>query len=62
MTPYKIEFYAYCEDEAEAKELSKALYDFVNAKREQGIAVRGKKLTDALMKFKDNFFVTNFLR
>lgn len=62
MQPYKIEFYAYCESEDEAKELSKALYDFVNAKREQGVAVRGKKLTEALIKYKDNFFVTNFLR
>lgn len=62
MTPYKIEFYAYCEDEAEAKELSKALYDFVNTKREQGVAVKAKKLTEALARFKDNIFVTNFLR
>lgn len=62
MQPYKIEFYAYCESENEAKGLSKALYDFVNAKREQGVAVRGKKLTEALIKYKDNFFVTNFLR
>lgn len=62
MTPYKIEFYAYCDDEAEAKELSQALYDFVNTKREQGVAVRAKKLTEALSKFKDNYFVTNFLK
>lgn len=62
MQPYKIEFYAYCEDETEAKDLSKALYDFVNAKREQGVAVRASKLTEALTKYKDNFFVTNFLR
>lgn len=62
MQPYKIEFYAYCENEDEAKELSKALYDFVNHKREQGVAVRAKKLIEALTKYKDNFFVTNFLR
>lgn len=62
MTPYKIEFYAYCEDETEAKELSQALYDFVSAKREQGIAVTARKLINALTKFKDNYFVTNFLR
>lgn len=62
MQPYKIEFYAYAEDEAEAQELSKALYDFVSAKREQGVAVRAAKLTEALARFKDNYFVTNFLR
>lgn len=62
MQPYKIEFYAYCEDEAEAQELSRTLYDFVAAKRSQGVAVRGKKLIQALTKYKDNFFVTNFLK
>lgn len=62
MQPYKIEFFAYCDNEDEAKELSKALYDFVNHKREQGVAVRAKKLIEAITKYKDNFFVTNFLR
>ena len=62
MQPHKIEFYAYCENEDEAKELSNALYDFVNAKRTQGVAVRAKKITEAIAKYKDNFFVNNFLR
>ena len=62
MQPLPITFYAYCENEAEAKDLEKALYDFVNAKREQGIAVRASKLAQALTKYKDNFFVTKFLR
>lgn len=62
MQPLPITFYVYCESEAEAKELEMALYNFVNAKREQGVAVRASKLTEALNKYKDNFFVTNFLR
>lgn len=62
MQPYQIKFYAYCESEAEAKELEKALYDFVNTKRQQGVAVRAAKLTEALTKYKDNCFVNNFLR
>ena len=62
MQPFPIQFYAYCESEAEAKELEKALYDFVNTKREQGVAVRGSKLTEALTKYRDNYFVTQFLR
>ena len=62
MQPIEIKFYAYCESEAEAKDLEKALYDFVNAKREQGVAVRAAKLTEALTKYKDNFFVTKFLK
>lgn len=62
MQPTIIKFYAYCESEAEAQELEKALYDFVDAKRQQGVAVRAAKLTEALKKYKDNFFVTQFLR
>ena len=62
MQPLPITFYAYCESESEAKELEKALYDFVNTKREQGIAVKAAKLTEALTKYKDNFFVTKFLK
>ena len=62
MQPIQIKFYAYCENEVEAQELEKALYDFVNAKREQGVAVRAAKLTEALTKYRDNYFVTNFLR
>lgn len=62
MQPIEIKFYAYCDNEAEAKELEKALYDFVDTKRQQGVAVRAAKLTEALRKYKDNFFVTQFLR
>lgn len=62
ITPIQIKFYAYCENEAEAKELEKALYEFVEAKRQQGVAVRAAKLTEALNRYKDNYFVTNFLR
>lgn len=62
MQPIAIKFYAYCENEAEAKELEKELYDFVETKRQQGVAVRAAKITQALKKYKDNFFVTQFLR
>ncbi|MDE7411575.1 MAG: hypothetical protein K2M94_06000 [Paramuribaculum sp.] len=62
MQPYQAKFFIYAESEAEVAELEKALYDFVDAKRQQGVAVRAAKLTEALTKYRDNFFVTNFLR
>lgn len=62
MQPFKIEFYAYCDNEQQAQELGKTLYDFVNEKRLQGIAVRADKIADAINKFKNNIFVTNFLK
>jgi hypothetical protein len=58
----QISFYIYCDNDSEANELAKALHDFVESKRAQGIAVTAKKLTNALNKFKDNFFVNNFLK
>ncbi len=62
MQPIEIKFYAYCESDRASRALEKALYDFVDSKRKQGVAVRAAKLTEALTKYKDNFFVTNFLR
>lgn len=62
MQPYQAKFFIYAESESEVAELERVLYDFVNTKREQGVAVRASKLTEALTKYRDNFFVTNFLR
>jgi hypothetical protein len=62
MIPTKITFYVYSDSETEATELSQALHDFVEDKRKIGIAVTAKKLTEALNKFKNNFFVNNFLK
>lgn len=62
MQPYKIEVYVYAENEAEAKEVQKAAYDFVAHQYQQGSIVTAKKLTGLLTKYKDNFFVKNFLR
>jgi hypothetical protein len=58
----QISFYIYCDNESDANELAQALHDFVDDKRKIGIAVTAKKLTNALNKFKDNFFVNNFLK
>lgn len=62
MKPFECKIYLYAENETEIAEFEKAFYDFVNAKREKGIAVKAKKLTEAMTKFKDNLFVENYLR
>lgn len=61
MKPYKANIYIYADNENEVAQFEKAFYDFVNLKRQQGIAVSAQKVTLALYKFKDNFFVNNFL-
>jgi hypothetical protein len=62
MKPIKVSFYVYVDDDSEATELTQSLHDFVEDKRRIGIAVTAKKLTEALNKFKNNFFVNNFLK
>lgn len=62
MTPHKIEFYVYAENEQEAKELQRAMNDFVRAQYNKGVLVTARKLIGALANFGNNFFVTNYLR
>ena len=61
-TPHKITFYAYAENEEEAKQLQDAMNDFVRAQYNKGILVTARKLIGALTNFGNNFFVTNYLR
>ena len=62
MKPYKITLYVYAETPEEAEAAEKALYDFVKGKYERGVLVRAAKITEALRRFADNIFLTNFLR
>lgn len=62
MTPYKANIYIYANSEDEVIEFQQLFYDFVNSKREQGIAVTATKLTQALKAFGSNPFLNNYLR
>lgn len=62
MQPYKIEIYIYAESEQEAQEVQQAAYDFVNENYQRGRLVTASKLKDLLIKYKNNFFVQNFLK
>lgn len=62
MQPYQAKIFIYADNENEVKEFEQIFYDFVNGKREQGIAVKAKKLTEALAKFHNNYFVNQFLK
>ena len=62
MQPYTIEVYIFAEDEREAKEVQQAAYDFVNENYQRGGFVTAVKLKDLLIKYKNNFFVQNFLK
>ena len=62
MKPHKIEIYIYADSEEQVKELQQAAYDFVADNYKRGIIVTASRVSEALKKFKDNFFVTNFLK
>ena len=62
MYPQKIEIYLYVENDEEARTAEKAAYDFVNDNYRLGHIVTAANFKDAQRKFKDNFFVTQFLR
>lgn len=62
MKPYKVEIYLYAESEAEAKEASKAAYDFVKSNYEAGVLVTARKFTDIIRKWGNNPLVRNFIK
>lgn len=62
MQPYNATIPIYAETEDEVKAFEKNFYDFVNEKRNQGIAVSAKKMSQALAMFRDNAYLNNFLK
>ena len=62
MTPHKITFYAYAQNEEEAKQLQDALNTFVRVQYSRGILVTADKLINALTNFGNNVLITNFFR
>lgn len=62
MKPYKVEIYLYAENEDEAAEAKQAAYEFVSDNYNRGNIVTARKFADTLQRFKNNVFVTNFLR
>ena len=66
MNVYNITIPIYADNENEAQQASKALFNFVNGYRMRNISVTGAKITKALNKINGNAFVKtqidNFLK
>lgn len=66
MNVYNITIPIYADNDNEAQEARKALFDFVDSYRSRNIAVSGAKIIKALNKIKGNAFVKtqidNFLK
>ena len=59
---YTAQFYVYARNEQEVQELTRAINDFVRERYHSGTLVRADSLMKALVTFKNNPFVINFLR
>lgn len=59
---YEIKFKLYADSQAEAEALELELLSFVREKREKGVAVTASKVIKALQQFKNNVFVTSYLK
>ena len=62
MSGYEIRFNVYAESQEEADRTTAAIKAFISEKARQGIAVTANKLSDAIGRFKDNYFVTNYFK
>lgn len=62
MSGYEIRFNVYAESQEEADRATAAIKAFIGEKARQGIAVTANKLSEAIGRFKDNYFVTNYFK
>jgi hypothetical protein len=60
MKPYKAQIYLYADSEAEIAEFEQIFHALVNDKRAHGIAVRANKLSEALKRYGNNYFVNQY--
>ena len=62
MSGFEIKFNVYAENQAEADRATEAIKAFINAKAMQGVAVTANKIAEAVSRYKDNYFVTNYFK
>jgi len=62
MSGFEIKFNVYADSQESADRATEAIKAFINAKASQGIAVTADKITAAVNKYKDNYFVTSYFK
>ena len=62
MKGFEIRFNVYADSQEEADLASNVIKAFITEHAQKGIAVTANKLTEAVQKWKDNYFVTNFFK
>ena len=62
MRGFEIKFNVYADTQEEADYASSQIKQFVTDLAQQGIAVTATKLAGAVIRWKDNHFVTNYFK
>ena len=62
MGGFEVKFNVYANSQEEADRASEMIKSFISEKAKQGIAVTADRLVSAIIKYKDNYFVTNYFR
>ena len=62
MSGFEIKFNVYANSQEEADLATDAIKAFIGAKAQQGIAVTAEKIAEAVSRYKDNYFVTNYFK
>jgi len=62
MQGFEIKFNVYANSQDEADRATDAIKSFIGAKAQQGIAVTAAKIAEAVSRYKDNYFVTNYFK
>ena len=61
MKGFEIKFNVYANSQAEADAATASIKAFISDKAARGVAVTATKISDALARFKDNYFVNQYL-
>lgn len=62
MSGYMVSFNVYANSQEEADRATAAIKAFITAQAERGRAVTADKITDAVEKYKDNYFVNSYFK
>ena len=60
MQGFEVKFNVYANSREEADAATAAIKAFISEKAGQGIAVTAARLTEAVNRYKDNYFVTQY--
>lgn len=62
MRGFEVKFNVYADTQEEADYASDQIKQFVTGLAQQGVAVTAKRLAEAVIRWKDNYFVTNYFK